>query len=168
MTWTLGVEEQFYLLLPFLMLLLRRFDARVNVLAILCLTITSLTICLSLVGSAPNAAFYLIPARGWQLCIGVIIAIQTASGKVLSQRTSEVVGTVGLISLIVSTCLFSSETPWPGVAAVLPVAGTAALLLTQGSFVNQVVLSAPCHRYYGQYQKGPAWMQPQAAQPRGR
>ena len=143
MTWTLGVEEQFYILFPIFLLALRRFGQTANVLAILLLTVASLAVCLVLTDDTPTAAFYLIPARAWEFGVGVMLAIWMASGKSVPYgAAADVLGAVGLVSLIASICLFSDDTPWPGIAAVLPVSGTAALLLAQRSVVNRFLLSA--------------------------
>ena len=83
MTWTLGVEEQFYLVLPFLLFALRGVKARTAILAVFFLTAASFALCLVYTDTAPMTAFYLIQARAWELGIGVMLAIWMASGRPL-------------------------------------------------------------------------------------
>jgi peptidoglycan/LPS O-acetylase OafA/YrhL len=80
MTWTLGVEEQFYLVVPLLMVFLLRFKVRlIPALAVLS-TLSFCTACYQ-VAHAREAAFYLLPARGWELFGGVLLAVITTSAR---------------------------------------------------------------------------------------
>ena len=75
--WSLAVEEQYYLLLPAAMALVpRRYWTAGNAL----LLFASLALCVVLTFSSPNAAFYLLPARAWELALGSLAALWTARG----------------------------------------------------------------------------------------
>jgi peptidoglycan/LPS O-acetylase OafA/YrhL len=143
MTWTLGVEEQFYLLLPLLLLGLRRLGPGPNLSAILLLTIASLVACVVVTGLEPTAAFYLIPFRAWELGTGVMLAVWAPWRKSLPGGIAvEAIGIASLLGLLASVCLLG-DTSRPDVSALLPVAATAALILTRESAVNRRILSTP-------------------------
>ncbi len=150
MTWSLGVEEQFYLLFPFLVFAIGRW-ARGRTLAVL--AVTSL---LSFIASTwctythPAAAFYLLPFRAWELGVGVILASTeltrgTGHGTtppLPSTKIRQILGFSGLALLAVAIFAFNEATPFPGFVAVLPVLGTAALISARSSWVNRAVLSS--------------------------
>jgi peptidoglycan/LPS O-acetylase OafA/YrhL len=141
MTWTLGVEEHFYLLLPLVLLGLRRFSPNTNLAAIFILSFASLIASVVLTVQAPRAAFYLIPSRAWELGTGVMLAIWVLSKRPLPQGIfADTIGMVALSCLFGSLCLLGN-TFWPGLAAILPVAASAALLSTRESAVNRLILS---------------------------
>lgn len=126
-TWSLALEEQFYFFLPFLLMLAYKLGGRL----ILWLAITaalSLLLSALLTNSYPSAAFYLLPTRAWELLAGGILALNVVSApqnRVL--RESFTAG--GLFLILISVFTFSSETAFPGYAAIAPVAGTFLLIL---------------------------------------
>ncbi len=75
MTWSLGVEEQFYLVIPLLIALLARLRPRLILPAVLIACVLSLVLATHDVSLAPMQAFYLLPDRAWELGIGVALAI---------------------------------------------------------------------------------------------
>ncbi|MCI4569078.1 acyltransferase family protein [Lysobacter sp. CFH 32150] len=92
--WSLAVEEQYYLLLPAAMALLpRRYWSAGNVLLLL----GSFALCVALAFTNPDAAFYLLPARGWELALGSVAALWTAR----SARAEVVIARLFLPALVV-------------------------------------------------------------------
>lgn len=129
-TWSLSVEWQFYLILPLGLLFLWWLRPSRGVL----LTGTAIAFIASLLFSLwatprmPSAAFFWLPTRAWELLAGVLTYFLSdrIHATVPIQRGMEILG----LSLIgVSLLLFNASTPWPGIAALLPVAGTALVLL---------------------------------------
>ncbi|MCU1321264.1 MAG: acyltransferase 3 family protein [Acidobacteriaceae bacterium] len=147
MTWSLGVEEQFYVFFPLLMMLLKRLSPR-RLLA--CLGVLSfLSFLLSAVGVVhyPTATFYLLPTRAWEIGLGCILGIfevevpQSSLFRKQGYRT-DLLAFGALVGLIGSCVLYSKATPFPGVAALLPVGAALALIRTRESRINSWILSA--------------------------
>jgi len=101
--WSLAVEEQFYLAVP-LAFFLR--NARARRAAIAATTALSLGLYLVLAPRSPSAAFYLLPTRGWELGLGIMLALHDPSGILARAigilRAMRAVAWVGLIALVVS------------------------------------------------------------------
>ena len=143
MTWSLGIEEQFYLFLPPLLLLLHRVGARATLSAIAAITAISLLLSIALTHQFPSEAFYLLPARAWELGIGVLLALPAiARARPISQRVQEWLGWAGLAAVAASIALFDQRLAYPGIAALLPTLGAAALILSERSLVNRRLLSS--------------------------
>ncbi|GAA0315564.1 acyltransferase family protein [Sphingomonas oligophenolica] len=143
MTWSLGIEEQFYLFLPPLLLLLDRISPRATRPAIAGITLVSLLLSILLTSHFPSEAFYLLPARAWELGIGVLLALFAASRvRPIAQRLQEGLGWAGLAAVIASIALFDQRLAYPGIAALLPTLGAAALILSERSTINRRLLSS--------------------------
>jgi peptidoglycan/LPS O-acetylase OafA/YrhL len=145
-TWSLAVEEQFYLLFPaVLTLVFYRLTRRRLVTAILLLS--GISYVLSLYGSYmyPDAAFYLLPARAWELGTGVLLAatvVRRTPGKWLA----EIMSWSGLIAIAVAVFSFNRDTRFPGFAALLPVLGTAMLIRANDvslTYVGKLLAARP-------------------------
>jgi peptidoglycan/LPS O-acetylase OafA/YrhL len=136
-TWSLAVEEQFYIFLPIFLFLAHRFFPRRLRSSITVIALVSFV--LSAVGAFrdPTAAFYLLHTRAWELLLGVLISLDVfpeIRGSVL-RNVSTICG-LGLISAAVFG--FSAYTPFPGIAALLPCVG-AALIIAAGQSGNSLV-----------------------------
>lgn len=127
-TWSLSVEEQFYLFLPLCLIFLAALRARPRamVFALVAIWAASLLACVALTPQRPVATFYLFPYRAWEMLTGVLLAIWLRH-SMPGPKLAGVLSWSGLASLIVSIWLVDSR-GFPGWQAILPVAGTAALL----------------------------------------
>jgi peptidoglycan/LPS O-acetylase OafA/YrhL len=126
-TWSLSVEEQFYIFFPLLLLALRSLKHSTRVLVLCSIGLMSFTYSVWMVQVNPTAAFYLVQFRAWELLIGSLLAIG-AVPSIKHQFYAEALGIAGLAMIIASVMCMSKETPFPGLAALLPCIGTAAIL----------------------------------------
>lgn len=130
-TWSLAVEEQFYVLFPIFLLLFWRFGKRWVAALIAAALIISLGLAEFIVDTRPAAAFFLLPTRAWELSIGALTAL------ILSDKTSiriskvaaEALSAAGLILIAFSVFAYSKLTPFPSLYALVPTVGTALIIL---------------------------------------
>ena len=134
-TWSLAVEEQFYVVFPLLLLAAWRLGRGVLLSLIGAIAVASLFLSVDEVRNFPSAAFYLLPSRAWQLLVGALASFaadrwSTVDGKGASGPIAgEVVGWGGMAMIILALFLFDERTPFPGLNAALPTIGTALVLL---------------------------------------
>lgn len=129
-TWSLAVEEQFYVFLPILLVLLRRFLPRRVDLAIYLLALVSFAVSIYVTYTDPNAAFYLPYTRAWELLLGTMLALPSAP-RIQHPALRHVAGIAGLLLIGAALALYKSTTPFPGLAALPPCLG-AALIIAAG------------------------------------
>ena len=143
MTWTLGVEEQFYAVIPLLMVLLTRIRRGLLLPAILVVCALSFVFAWRELSSYPDMVFYLLPARAWELGVSVALAVAELSWKrkLLSGRWTQAASLMGLAFMLVPMYLLTSATPFPGTAAVPSVLGTALVIAAPVSWINRRLLS---------------------------
>ena len=149
-TWSLAVEEQFYLLLPLLMPALCRLSRKQAMAVILALGSASLLASEWMLGQDRDAAFYLVPFRAWELLLGSLLAVAGPTGA--GNRTArELLALAGLAGIAFSVVAYDSHTRFPGFAALLPCLGALALIHTgsgTGTWVSRM-LSSPPLRFIG-------------------
>ena len=130
-TWSLAVEEQFYIFFPLLLMALHRYARRLLLPAIGLLVLGSLVLAIHATPRMPSASFYLLPTRIWELGIGSLLALGLP--RIEAPRAlREAAGLLGLISVLAPVFLYNSQMQFPGVAALPPVLG-AALLIWAGT-----------------------------------
>lgn len=129
-TWSLSVEWQFYLILPLGLLALwwLRPSRGVLLTGIAIAFVASLLFSIWATPRMPSAAFFWLPTRAWELLAGVLIYLLSdrVHATVPVKRGMEI---LGLCLIGVSLVVFNASTPWPGIAALLPVVGTSLVLL---------------------------------------
>jgi peptidoglycan/LPS O-acetylase OafA/YrhL len=137
-TWSLSVEEQFYLILPLALLILFRWRrAVVPVLAVL--WALSLAACILMTPVTPTATFYLFPFRAWELLTGVLAAILWRGPGAVWMSP------VGLSLIAGGILLIPAGAAFPGWQAMVPVAGAALVLMGTGKAggVGRLLASRP-------------------------
>jgi peptidoglycan/LPS O-acetylase OafA/YrhL len=142
-TWSLAVEEQFYLAFPLLLAALYRFRRAVVVPALTLIALVSLAVSAFGAFHDQTATFYLPFNRAWELLLGALLALGAA--PVLRGMWAHAVGVAGLALIGASVLLISEQTPFPGLAALPPCIGTAMVIAAgrTGEGVVAKVLSLP-------------------------
>ena len=132
-TWSLAVEEQFYMVVPLLLLGLFQFRflrRRVVLIAILSAGLVgSLLLSALLIERMPAATFYLLPTRAWELLSGSVIALVPVALISGRKWLQEFFSLSGLFCILLPCFLYTKETQFPGLAAIPPVIGSALLIL---------------------------------------
>lgn len=129
--WSLGVEEQFYLLYPIVLLLIHKYQKRWFWPAIAVGMFVSFALNVMLVGRKPEATFYLLPTRGWELFAGALVYLASTKWK-KPQALAESLGLLGLGLILIAVVGFRRDFHFPGYVALLPVAGAGSLLISGG------------------------------------
>ena len=151
MTWSLGVEEQFYLFAPAIILLLYRLNRSLVLPGIAGLVAISFAASSILSPRLPAFAFYLIPTRAWELGAGVMLALwEQRRSSLLTGRWADAASILGLVLSIGTIVLLPENVPFPGIAATLPVSATILLLASPSGLANRFVLSSGPMRLGGQ------------------
>lgn len=129
-TWSLSVEEQFYLCFPILMCLPLMRGRRRRLIVLSGLLVASLATSIYQVTTNPKAAYYLLPSRAWELAAGALVAQLPASAPLRAPRPTLdwAIGLVAFAAIIGPMAAYGERTPFPGLAAAIPVAGTALFL----------------------------------------
>ncbi|WP_147114298.1 acyltransferase family protein [Tateyamaria sp. syn59] len=142
-TWSLAVEEQFYIVLPLLLIGLARWRAHLPVVLII-LGVLSLLGCLWMMTISPPAAFYLFPFRAWELLAGVCLAI-VGYRRGLTWRVHAALSWVGIALIAGAVFLFEAGDHFPGLYALVPVAGAVLIILNgqDDNLVNRTLCSRP-------------------------
>lgn len=126
-SWSLAVEEQFYIVFPILLWLLFPRPRWLLLGVIWAACAASLAIAVIGVARAPSASFYLIPTRAWELGLGVVLALGGLPGT-RAVWLREAIALAGLAAILGAMLLYDGATPFPGLAALPPCLGTAALI----------------------------------------
>jgi peptidoglycan/LPS O-acetylase OafA/YrhL len=141
--WSLGVEEQYYIIWPLMLAFLYRRGKSAFLTGITCLSLASFALNVGLIGISPASSFYLLPCRFWELMIGAGLAYSQHLGREpigRSSRTGLAVAGVGLIAA--AGCLMSGDLPYPGWLALIPVGAAAALILAgPDNLISRALLS---------------------------
>lgn len=142
-TWSLAVEEQYYVFFPLFLMLLWRLGKRWIFVTLGLAFVASLTVAQWAAYAKPAAAFYLLPTRVWELLIGAFAAFyfSKANRKDLGKMASEIGGWLGVALIFYAVFAYSKATPFPGFYALVPTLGTVLIILlaTQQTTVGKFV-----------------------------
>lgn len=128
-TWSLAVEEQYYLLFPLALALCWRLGRRALVGLLALVTLACLMLAEWGWWNHPQANFFLTPTRAWELMIGSLIAFVPAVWLQGRSLWREALALAGLAAVLVTIVLFDDHTPHPSRYTLIPVLGTAAVIL---------------------------------------
>lgn len=146
-TWTLGVEWQYYLLAPVLIWILLKHSKEALIIGLAVVAGFSLMFSQIGVEQTPKTAYYLLPYRAFELCIGSLLVF--IYHRTLHAITAAVLCIVGLIAILAAAFLYSAQTPFPGYAALLPTVGAAAVIYGAGGFAKGNLLRCAPVVYIG-------------------
>ncbi len=141
--WSLAIEEQFYVVWPTLILAVTWFQRRRGASVRPALWVTlgvilvgSFLLGVKLTADTPASAYFSTFGRAWELALGGALALL---GTVRIHRAAAAaIGWLGLAAIVYATFAFDANTPFPGVAALIPTVGAAALILAGSSVYSQV------------------------------
>lgn len=128
-TWSLAVEEQYYLIFPIFLFFAWRLGHKKLFLTIIALSAISLLLSEWGWRNAPTANFYLAPARAWELLAGSISAFIIRAHGV---KQNNALSLAGIIAILFSIFYFTEETPFPSLYTLVPVVGVMLLILYGG------------------------------------
>lgn len=124
-TWSLGVEEQFYILLPILAAVLARYFRSLMPLCLLVLSLISLGFAQTIADTHPQLNFYLLFSRFWELAAGSLLAMhELHNSRQTRPLQKKFLPILGLGMILMAIVLFDENTPHPGLYTLLPVIGT--------------------------------------------
>lgn len=141
-TWSLGVEEQFYLVFPIFLLLVWRLGRKKVFWTIALIGLFSLALSEWASGAGPVANFYLLPTRAWELLAGTLGALFVHHK---GRRSNNFLSLVGLTAILGAIFLFDKTDPFPSLYAVLPVGGALLVLIFAGTgtIANRLLSALP-------------------------
>jgi peptidoglycan/LPS O-acetylase OafA/YrhL len=130
-TWSLAVEEQYYLFFPLFLMVAWRLGTRAIVAMLAAIGLASLALAQWGTTANPDANFYLLPTRAWELLIGALAAFR------LEQRTpgdsrpavAEAGSAAGLAMIVAAILVYDHRTPFPSLYALLPTVGAVLVIL---------------------------------------
>ena len=129
-TWSLGVEEQYYIFFPLLILILWRLNKNILFWVIPVLFAASLITCQILSATDPSGNFYLLHTRAWELLAGSLCAFFHFRNK---RQPHNGLSILGLLLIVFSIFWFDNTTPFPSLYALAPVVGAGLILLFAGA-----------------------------------
>lgn len=132
--WSLAVEEQFYLVWPLLLVVLlvwprrRSSGARIVPVVVATIAVASFAVGVWLTTHSSSYAYFLSPARAWELAVGALVALGARTLARIPDRVAAGLTWAGLAGVVAAALLFDGTTRFPGYAALLPVAGVALVI----------------------------------------
>ncbi len=147
-TWSLALEEQYYLLFPLYLMLFSKLGKHWILLSLSLALVASLVFSQYLVNENPAYAFFLLPSRGWELLIGGLSAYYLSNNQhsCFSMPTRNIAAWLGVVLIFYSVFSYSKTSPFPGLYALIPTLGAALIIIfatsqnSVGQFLGHRVL----------------------------
>ena len=137
-TWSLGLEEQFYIFFPCLLVLMYHWRQETRLLRWLGgLALVSFASCVILTPLKPALSFYTLPTRSWELLLGGLLAVKSSRSKA-TPGTAELFSWIGLMLVLGSIFLMEESASFPGYIALIPCLGTVLLIWSNESHVTRI------------------------------
>lgn len=143
-TWSLAVEEQFYVIFPVLMLALWRF-AKNRVFAVLAVAaVGSLALAQWGALNRPGFAFFMLPTRAWELLVGALIAARPWRSEP-DARIADALALAGMAAILGAVFFYDRATLFPGLPALAPTLGAGAIILfaREGGLAHRLLSLKP-------------------------
>ncbi len=129
-TWSLAVEEQYYILFPIFLMLTWRLGIKLVLILLSVVFLFSLGVAQWGAYNSPTAAFYLLHTRGWELLVGVFAAFYLKyNSHIKSLTANQLLSLLGFGMIAYSIIAFDETTPFPSLYALIPTIGTGLLIL---------------------------------------
>lgn len=141
-TWSLAVEEQFYILFPLFLMAAWRFGKRAVLWSLIVSFVVSLAVAHWGAYNYPWPTFYLLPTRAWELIIGSFAAFYLQRNSLSTpQWLNNVLSAFGLSAVLYSVFVFNHATPFPSLYALIPTVGTVLIILfaQQGTWIHALL-----------------------------
>lgn len=146
-TWSLAVEEQFYVLFPLFLMLAWKFGIRRIVGLLAVVFIISLACAQWLSIRSPSFDFYMLPTRAWELLIGVFVSFYYARHHIKKHNLylEQLGSLMGFLLIIYAVFAYDDKTPFPSVYALVPTLGASMIIIfaTQKTMVGRLLSSKP-------------------------
>lgn len=145
-TWSLAVEEQYYVLFPLFLLLSWKFQKRWTAGLLISIFLISLSMSQWLSTAHPKFNFYMLPTRGWELLIGIFIAMYFKNQPIKNYKhINQWASLLGILLITYSIFAYNDQTPFPSLYALIPTAGAALIIIfaTDTTIVNKLLSSKP-------------------------
>ena len=141
-TWSLAVEEQYYIIFPIFLLLAWRFGQTFILIFLFIIFIASLGLASWAALNKPVAAFYLLPTRGWEILMGVFAAFYIQhNAQVKHFFMSQLLSILGFGLIIISILVFDRSTPFPSLYTLIPTLGALLIIISAvpGTIIHKLL-----------------------------
>lgn len=144
-TWSLGVEEQYYMLFPLFVMLCWRHLARKTIYVLAALFFVSLVAAAWGVTTAPTTSFYILPTRAWEILMGALAAHHLTFSESVPRAgvVSQTLSLLGVTMLAYSVFVFDNNCLSPGLTTLVPTLGTTLIILfaVKGTILNRILVN---------------------------
>lgn len=159
-TWSLAVEEQFYFIMPLLLVLLYKLSRNKLVLCLGITVITILSMGFSVYAShyLPQIAYYMLPSRAYELCLGALLAISLGYIQLIYNSSqyriifnkfiASIISISGLLLIMLASLLLNESDKFPGWYGLLPTLGTVLFILGGSLYNNNILARIFSHKYF--------------------
>ncbi|CAH7368128.1 Peptidoglycan/LPS O-acetylase OafA/YrhL [Vibrio chagasii] len=128
-TWSLSVEWQFYIIYPLIIVTINKFmNLQAMKITLLVATFISFTFSAIITSRFPDAAYYLLPTRAWEMMMGGVVYLFPLS---LNDKNKIRLEILGFILILTSYVFISKDHFWPGYLAIIPVLGASFIIQSQ-------------------------------------